>query len=294
MFRASSKKFDHFSLVIVAPRHSLWRRLAKRKSGVVGGIVIVLLIVAATFGPLAAQDPNEIHLDETLSGPSPQHLFGTDQLGRDVLSRILFGARLSLVIGLVVVVISGTAGTMFGLASGYFRGFADSIIMRITDVAMAFPTLLLALLIAAVLGPGLFQTMVAVGVAHIPRFLRIARASTLSVAAREFVLAARSLGAHDWRIIRLHVLPNSLAPLIVEATLLIATSILSAASLSFLGLGINPPTPEWGNMLSDGRAYMSVAPHVVTFPGVSILITILGFNLLGDGLRDAMDVKFEG
>lgn len=252
-----------------------------------------MLVAAGLLGPLVAQNPAEIDLERTLQRPSVRHPLGTDQLGRDVLSRLLSGARLSLVIGLVVVTISCTIGTVLGLIAGYRKAIFDFVLMRVADVAMAFPGILLALLVITVLGPGLFQTMVAVGVAHIPRFVRIGRASALSVAEREFVLAARSLGAGDWRILRRHILPNSLAPISVEATVLIGTSILIAASLSFLGLGVQPPTAEWGNMLSEGRDYLNAAPHIVTFPGLAILLTVLAFNLLGDGLRDVMDVKLD-
>ena len=274
------------------PARSVWRRLMKHKSGRIGGVIITAMLCAGLVGPVLAQDPSKTDLKHTLIAPDRTHLLGTDQVGRDILSRILLGARLSLVIGAVVVAIAVTVGAPLGLIAAYFKGTTDFTVMRVTDLALAFPALLLALIVINILGPGILQTMIAVGVAQIPRFVRIARAGALAAVEREFILAARSIGEGDWRIIRLHVLPNSLAPVIIEATVLFATSILIAASLSFLGLGVRPPTPEWGNMLSEGRDYMSAAPHIVAFPGLSILIAVLGFNLLGDGLRDALDVKF--
>lgn len=254
--------------------------------------MILLVACASLFGPYFTPSPAKTNLDRTLEGPSWSHPLGTDQLGRDILGRVLHGGRLSLSIGLIVVGIAFSIGATLGLLAGYFRGAFDFVVMRLTELVMAFPSLLLALLVIIVLGTGLFQTMVAVGITYVPRFLRISRASALSLSEREYVIAARAVGSSDLRILRLHIFPNALAPLIVEATITVGTAILIAASLSFLGLGVRPPTPEWGNMLSEGRDYMSVAPHLVAFPGLSILLTVLGFNLMGDALRDAVDVKF--
>jgi peptide/nickel transport system permease protein len=226
---------------------------------------------------------------ERLQPPSEAHLFGTDSLGRDILSRVIYGARISLMIGLISVGISLVPGTLLGLAAGYFGGRADSLIMRLMDMLLAFPAILLAIFITAILGPSLPNTMVAVGIVYIPHYARIVRASVLSLKEQLFVQAIGHLGGGHLRILGRHILPNAMPPIIVYATLGMGTAVLQAAALGFLGLGAQPPQPEWGAMLSEGRQYIQNAPHVAAFPGAAILVLVLGFNLFGDGLRDVLD-----
>jgi len=250
-----------------------------------GTIVLVLLVVVGVAGPwLAPAGVNDVDVDQMLRPPSGAHPFGTDELGRDVLSRVLVAARVSLQVGAVSVGIALVAGVMLGLFAGYYRGWLDSVLMRCMDVLFAFPVLLLAVAIVAVLGPGLLTAMVAIGVVYTPIFARITRAGVLSVREQVFVRAAVSIGASDLRIMRRHVLPNIAAPLIVQTSLSLAFAILSEAALSFLGLGIQPPAPAWGRMLFDGR-WLGV------FPGAAIFLTVLAFNLVGDALRDVLDPR---
>jgi peptide/nickel transport system permease protein len=218
---------------------------------------------------------------------------GTDNLGRDIFRRILHGARLSLSVGIVAVAISGTGGTVLGLVSGYFGGTVDMVIMRIVDILMAFPGMLLAIAIVAVRGTGLFNTVIAISVVGVTGYARLVRSMVLSLREREYILAAHMVGVRNPRIIFRHILPNSLAPLIVSATMGIGGQILTAAALGFLGLGAQPPAPEWGVMISDGRPFLRQTPHMVFFPGMAIMFTVLGFNLLGDGLRDALDPQMQ-
>ncbi len=278
-----------------APR-SLWRdawaRLRRNPVAMAGGgVVLLLLLVSATAPLIAPYDPSALNLSNTLAGPSAAHLLGTDTHGRDVLSRIIYGAGISLRIGFFGMLLGCLVGVALGLVSGYRGGWVDNLIMRLVDVQLAFPGLLLALCIIAIIGPGLENVIVAVGVFSVPTFARVTRAEALTLKQRDYVLAAKMLGAGDGRIMIQHLLPNALAPILVIATLRVATAILTAASLSFLGLGAQPPSPEWGAMLSDGRQYLTIAPHVATFPGLAILIIVLAFNLLGDGLRDALDPR---
>jgi len=246
----------------------------------------------AIFAPLIAPyDPLKANLSEIIQPPSRSHLLGTDELGRDILSRIIYGARISLTIGLVSMGIGLLGGVPLGILGAYYGRWVDLVVMRFVDILLSFPAILLAIVIVSVLGPGLYNAMIAVGVAQLPIYARLARAVVLSLKEKEFIEAAKSLGESDLRIILRHITPNSLTPIIVQATLMIASAILSAAALGFLGLGAQPPTPEWGTMLSKGRLYLRVAPHITTFPGLAILITVLGFNLLGDGLRDALDPR---
>jgi len=269
-----------------------WARLLKNRAAVFGGVLVVLLILIALMAPLIAPyDPIKQDLRASLLSPSASHLFGTDVHGRDIFSRVLYGAAISLRIGFVGTLFGCVAGVILGLVAGFYGGFVDSLIMRVMDVLLAFPGLLLAIAIVAIIGPGLENVIIAVGVFSVPVFARVVRGSILSTKQEEFITAARVTGAKDVRIMAQHLLPNVLAPILVLVTLRIATAILTAASLSFLGLGAQPPTPEWGAMLSDGREYMVIAPHVATFPGLAILVTVLGFNLLGDGLRDALDPR---
>lgn len=269
-----------------------WARLLKNRAAVFGGVLVILLIVAALTAPwIAPFDPIKQDLRSSLQPPSSTHFFGTDVHGRDIFSRVLYGAAISLRIGALGTLIGATIGVTFGLIAGFYGGLSDNLIMRAMDVLLAFPGLLLAIAIVAVIGPGLENVIIAVGVFSVPEFARLVRGSILSTKQQEFMVAAQVVGARDARVMTHHLLPNVLAPILVLATLRIATAILTAASLSFLGLGAQPPTPEWGAMLADGREYMVLAPHVATFPGLAILVTVLGFNLLGDGLRDALDPR---
>jgi len=273
-------------------------KLLKNKTGVAGLIIISIFVFLALFAPLMSpHDPVENALYDQLKPPmweeggSAKNILGTDDLGRDMLSRLIFGARVSLMVGLVSVGIAVMLGTLFGAVAGYFGGWPDNIIMRIMDIILAFPGILLAIVIVAYLGPGLRNAMIAIGVISIPRFARIVRASFLEENEKDYVLAARAVGARDRRIIVNSVLPNCLAPIIVQASLGFGSAILDAAGLSFLGLGAQPPIPEWGAMIAMGRSMILRAWWVMTFPGIAILLGVLGFNLLGDGLRDALDPR---
>ena len=268
------------------------RTLLRNRTAKIGLGVILVIVLAAILAPLIAPyNPVQASLSEIIQGPSGRHLLGTDELGRDILSRIIYGSRISLTLGIVSVGIGLLGGIPLGTIGAYSGGWADLIIMRVVDVLLAFPAILLAIVVVSILGPGIYNAMIAVGVSQLPIYARLVRGVVLSIKEKEFVEAARAVGASDLRIISRHVLPNSLAPIIVQATLNIASAILSAAALGFLGLGAQPPTPEWGTMLSKGRLYLRVAPHVTTFPGLAIVITVLGFNLFGDGLRDALDPR---
>ena len=268
-----------------------WRRLLLSWNGRVGLVVVTLIILIAIFTPLI--DPYNPRIDSNLliarQSPSLQHLFGTDRLGRDVFRRIMHGTRISLSVGFLVVLSTNLVGIALGLAAGYLGGTADTIIMRLLDVLLAFPSILLAIAIVAVRGPGLGNTMVAVSIVGIPGPARIVRSMVLSLRERDFVVAAQMVGAPKPRIMLRHILPNTLSPIIVGATLGIGGAVLFAAALGFLGLGAQPPAPEWGAMIGDGLPFLTTSPHLVFFPGMAIMLTVLGFNLLGDGLRDALD-----
>ncbi len=269
-----------------------WTRLKKNKAAMFGGFVVILLLFAGITAPwIAPYDPIKQNLRDNLMPPSATHWLGTDVHGRDIFSRILYGAAISLRIGFLGALLGGAIGVVLGLISGYYGGLADMLIMRLVDIQLAFPGLLLAIAIIAVIGPGLENVIIAVGIFSVPTFTRVVRGSVLSVKQQDFVMAARTVGATGPRIMRVHLFPNILAPVLVLLTMRVATAILTAASLSFLGLGAQPPIPEWGAMLSDGRDYLVLAPHVATFPGLAILLAVLGFNLLGDGLRDALDPR---
>jgi len=270
------------------------RRLVRSRSAVFGGLLISILLAVALFAPvLAPHHPLDQSFPRQLQPPSAGFWFGTDEFGRDILSRIIFGARIALGIGALAVGIAVALGVPLGLVAGYFGGRLDTSIMRTMDVVLAFPYLLLALIVVTLLGFGLVNVMIAVGLVYVPQYSRIVRSVTLSVRERLFVEAARAIGGSNLRIICCHVLPNCLAPIIVQTTLSLGWAIVNAAGLSFLGLGAQPPTPEWGAMLSSGREYMRNAPWITTFPGLAILFTALGFNLLGDGLRDAFDPRLK-
>jgi peptide/nickel transport system permease protein len=264
--------------------------LLRNRSAAVGLLITVMVLLVAILGPgLAPYDPIAPMPLDRLKGPSAAHYFGTDSLGRDIFSRVIHGARISVMIGLISVTISLIPGTLLGLLAGYFGGWLDSLIMRLMDMLLAFPAILLAIFITAILGPSLPNTMIAVGIVYIPHYARIVRASVLSLREQLFVQAISHLGGSHGRILFRHILPNSLPPIIVYATLGMGTAVLQAAALGFLGLGAQPPQPEWGTMLSEGRQYIQLAPHVAAFPGAAILLLVLGFNLFGDGLRDVLD-----
>jgi ABC-type dipeptide/oligopeptide/nickel transport system permease subunit len=255
-------------------------------------VIVTGFVLVALLAPLLApEDPLKSHLARTLEAPSGEALLGRDELGRDVLSRIVHGAQISLSIGVVAVGIGILAGVPLGAVSGYFGRRVDLLAQRLVDIMLAFPGILLALVTVSILGQGLYTAMVAIGIVSIPAYARLVRGSVLSLKEREFVAAARALGHNDASILWRHILPNCLAPVLVQSTLQIGSAILSAAALGFLGLGAQPPTPEWGTMLSKGRDFLRVAPHITAFPGVAIMLVVLGFNLLGDGLRDALDPR---
>ncbi len=269
-----------------------WKRLLKNRMATGGGILLLGFLLLAIAAPLAApHDPFQQDLYERLQPPSLAHPFGTDDFGRDVLSRVIHGARISLRVGVTAVLIALIVGVPIGLVSGYCGGALDQALMRAMDLMLAFPSILLAIAIVAILGPGLENAMLAVGIVAVPQYARLVRASALTVRGQDYVQAVRALGSGDFRILFFSVLPNCLTPLIVQSTLGLATAILDAAGLSFLGLGAQPPVPEWGAMLTGGRELVLRAPWVLTFPGLAIFLTVLAFNLLGDGLRDALDPR---
>jgi ABC-type dipeptide/oligopeptide/nickel transport system permease subunit len=272
----------------------LWRN----KTAVAGMVLVAFFFITAIFAPLISpHNPNETALYDQLKPPvwhdkgTTKNILGTDQLGRDILSRLIYGARVSLMVSVVSVGLAFSLGTFLGSVAGYYKGKLDSIIMRVMDIILAFPYLLLAIVVVAYLGPSLQNSMMAIGITYIPRFARIVRGSVLEECGKDYVTAARAIGARDLRIIFLAILPNCLGPLIVQTTLSFASAILDAAALSFLGLGAQPPTPEWGAMIARSRSLILRAPWVMTFPGIAILLAVLGFNLFGDGLRDALDPR---
>lgn len=253
------------------------------------GLIILIIGVAILAPVISPYEPNEINLGASLQAPSSQHLLGTDRMGRDILTRIIYGTRISLLVGVIAVGISGLLGVVFGTLAGYYGGYVDGVIMRIVDVLLAFPSILLAIALVAVLGASLFNIMLAIGVVNWVGYARVVRGEFLSLKNKEFVGAARAMGASTFRIIFKHMLPNCIAPIIVMATLGMAGAIITESSLSFLGLGVQPPTPSWGEMLNTGRQIIRQAWWVSTFPGVAIMLAVLSFNILGDGLRDALD-----
>jgi len=273
-------------------------KLFKNKTGLAGLIIITLFALAAIFAPvISPHNPIENALYDQLKPPvweeggAAKNLLGTDDLGRDILSRLIYGARVSLTLGVVSVGLALTLGTLLGALAGYYKGWLDNLIMRFMDIILAFPHILLAIVIVAYLGPGLRNAMMAIGIINIPRFARIVRASVMDELGKDYVTAAKAVGASDRRVIFNAILPNCLAPMIVQASLGFGAAILDAAGLSFLGLGAQPPIPEWGAMIAEGRAMILRAWWVMTFPGIAILLGVLGFNLLGDGLRDALDPR---
>lgn len=271
-----------------------WRRLKKNKLATLGLIIILLMIVLALLAPvIIPYKVDAVNLKYKLKLPSAEHWFGTDELGRDIFSRLLYGARYSLQIGILGVLISATGGILLGSVAGYFGGATDNLIMRVMDVLQAIPGIVLAIAISATLGPGLTNCIIALSISAIPNYARMTRASILNVRKMEYLEAATSINCSNTRIIMKHVLPNAFSPLIVQSTMGIAGTIMGAAMLSFIGLGVQPPTPEWGAMLSAGRNYLRDYPHLCIFPGVTIMIAVLSLNMLGDGLRDALDPKLK-
>jgi len=277
-----------------------WRSYAQSRGALTGLALVVLLVLLAVFADvLSPHPPNEQYREFTLTPPAwdeggtSQFLLGTDPVGRDILSRLIHGTRLSLLIGVISVAISLGLGIVLGLVAGFFRGLTETIIMRVMDVMLALPSLLLAIAVVAILGPGLINAMYAIAIVLLPHYVRLTRAAVIAEAGREYVTSSRIAGAGALRLMFNTILPNCAAPLIVQATLGFSNAILDAAALGFLGLGAQPPTPEWGSMLSSALEFIQRAPWVVTFPGLAILITVLAFNLMGDGLRDALDPRLK-
>ena len=277
-----------------SPFMDVMHRLAKSPLAMFGLFIILVLVFCAIFAelisPYSPIKQDLLHMFETSSSA---HWLGTDEFGRDILSRLIYGARVSLQVGFIAVGIALVTGGMLGAISGYYSGKLDNAIMRVMDVLLSIPQTLLAIAIVAALGPSLMNLMIAVGISAVPTYARIVRGSVLSIRSMEFIEAARAAGSSDLRIILKHILPNSMAPIIVQSTLGVASAILNAAGLSFIGLGIQPPNPEWGAMLSGGRQYIRDFPHMTLYPGLAIMLTILALNFLGDGLRDALDPKLK-
>ncbi|MFD2214060.1 nickel transporter permease [Metabacillus endolithicus] len=279
---------------VTPPWKEAWKSFCKNKLALVGlGIVIFFIILAILAPVIAPYGFKEQELSKRLLAPSSEHWFGTDDFGRDILSRILYGARISLWVGFFSVLGSAVFGTLLGIIAGYYGRWVDSIISRIFDIMLAFPSILLAIAVVAILGPSLQNALIAIAIINIPNFGRLVRSKVLSVKQEEYIMAARAVGMKDNRILFRHILPNSMTPIIVQATLAIATAIIEAAALGFLGLGAQAPNPEWGKMLSDSKQYLVQAPWTLFFPGLAIMLTVLGFNLMGDGLRDVLDPKMK-
>jgi glutathione transport system permease protein len=280
------------AIAIRSPIREFARRFRTKPVPLVAGLVIVAIALAAVLAPwLAPFDPATPDYEHVLEGPSWLHWCGTDAYGRDILSRIIWGGRVSLSVGLLSVSLGGVVGVLIGLMSGFLGGWVDSLLMRLMDVLLAFPGIVLAIGVVAVLGPGIDNVIYAIAVFSVPVFARLVRGTTLALKQTVYVQAARSIGVRRYKLVLTHILPGTLPAVIVYASLRLGTSILTAASLSFIGLGARPPSPEWGAMLSDGRSYLGVATHLTLFPGLAIFVTVLAFNLLGDGLRDALDQR---
>jgi len=275
--------------------HLTWIRFKKNKLALIGLAIIFLMIFVAIFAPVVAPySPIEQNLKERLQPPSLKHLFGTDEFGRDIFSRVIYGSRTALMVGIIVAAISAAIGVTLGLISGYFGGIVDEVIMRLVDIVWSFPSLILALAIVVILGPGLINAMIAIALVGWASYARVVRAETLSVKEELFVEAARAIGETDLRILISYIFPNVLSSVLVLVTYNIPSAIITASSLSFLGLGAQPPSPDWGLMLSTARTYLTIAPWYSIFPGLAIMITVLGFNFVGDGLRDAIQPERVG
>lgn len=276
------------------PWREAWNGFKKSKIALVGAGVVLFFIFLAIFGSfITPEGINEQNLPDRLSPPSSQYWFGTDDLGRDIFSRVIHGARISIWVGFFSVIGSVAVGSLLGIIAGYYGKWIDSIISRVFDIMLAFPSILLAIAVVSVLGPSLQNALIAIAIINVPNFGRLIRSKVLSIKEDEYITAARAIGMKDMRILFSHILPNSMAPVIVQGTLAIATAILEAAALGFLGLGAQAPMPEWGKMLSDSKDYLQTAPWTMVFPGLAIMFTVLGFNLMGDGLRDAMDPRMK-
>lgn len=278
----------------VGPWKEAWRSFKKSKSALVGTAIVVFFVVLAVVGPFfAPQDINEQNLAMRLQPPSGEFWFGTDDLGRDIFSRIIHGASISLTVGLTAVLMSAVVGSFLGIIAGYYGRWIDTIISRIFDIMLAFPSILLAIAVVSILGPSLRNALIAIAIINVPNFGRLIRSRVLTIKEEEYIHAAKAIGMKNSRILWRHILPNSMTPVIVQGTLAIATAIIEAAALGFLGLGAEAPQPEWGKMLADARMFLMNAPWAMIFPGLSIMLTVVGFNLMGDGLRDALDPKMK-
>jgi ABC-type dipeptide/oligopeptide/nickel transport system permease subunit len=277
-----------------SPLQRKWAKLKRNKAALLGGILIVIYVTSALFAPVLFRgNPSAPNLMNSLESPSVKYPLGTDELGRSILGRIIYGSRVSLLIAVGVVSVGIIIGIPLGLVSGYYRGKVDFIIQRATDTMLAFPGFLLALALVAVLGVGLKNTVISIGISMVPLYIRLVRGCVLSVREEIYVEAARAVGTRDVIILIRHILPNVMVPITVQTSLSMGTAILFAAGLGFLGIGVQPPTPEWGSMLGSARSYLFHSPHVATFPGIAIFLAVLSFNLLGDGLRDALDPRFK-
>lgn len=276
------------------PLADFFVRFRASTSAMIGLGLLIVLVACAVLAPvLAPYNPYESNMPQALQAPSAAHFMGTDELGRDILSRLLYGARISLLVGIEAVSLALVCGIIFGALAGFYGGKVDTAIMGIMDIMLSFPSLLLAIAFMTVLGRGVEKAVIAIGIVSIPQYARIVRGSVLSVKENVYVMAARAIGNSDRRLIFVHILPNVLAPIIVRATIGVSVAILEAAALGFLGLGVEPPTAEWGTMLGSGRQTIFNAPHIVTFPGIAITLTVMAFNLLGDGLRDVLDPRLK-
>lgn len=274
----------------------VWRNLKRNKGAMIGLVIIVLIIIVAIIAPVFYDYNLDIvkqHPSERLQHPNKNHIFGTDGFGRDIFSRVIYGARYSLAVGVVAVIVALIIGAISGIFAGYYGGKFEEIVMRIADIFGSIPSILMAICISTAFGQSIYVLMLAVGVVCAPAFCRVARAAVLTVGGQEYIEAARAAGARDWQIIFHHVIPNSLAPIVVQATMNVGSAITTASALSFLGLGVPMPAPEWGGMLSDARVYIRDYSYIALYPGLAIMVTVLAINLLGDGLRDAMDPKLK-
>ncbi|PLS17770.1 peptide ABC transporter permease [Bacillus sp. M6-12] len=278
----------------VSPWKEAWKSFKKNKLAIAGLSIVSFFILLAIFADLIAPyEYADVKLGDKHLSPSGEHWFGTDEFGRDILSRIIYGSRISLWVGFLSVAGSVVIGSFLGIVAGYYGKWIDTIISRIFDIILAFPSILLAIAVVSVLGPSLRNALIAIAIINVPTFGRLLRSRVLTVKEEEYITAAKAIGMTDFRILTQHILPNSMAPIIVQGTLAIATAIIECAALGFLGLGAQPPTPEWGKMLSDSRIFILEAPWTVLFPGLAIMLTVLGFNLMGDGLRDALDPRMK-
>ncbi|CAM5207743.1 Peptide/nickel transport system permease protein OS=Ureibacillus acetophenoni OX=614649 GN=SAMN05877842_11131 PE=3 SV=1 [Ureibacillus acetophenoni] len=279
---------------VMGPWKEAWFTFLKSKSAIVGTIIVLFFIFLGLIGPLfVSQGINDQNFSLRLLPPSSEYWFGTDDFGRDIFSRIVHGARISLAVGFFAVVLSVVVGSFLGIVAGYYGRWIDTIISRFFDIMLAFPSILLAIAVVSVLGPSLQNALIAIAIINVPNFGRLIRSRVLSVKEEEYIVSARAIGMKDSRILWRHILPNSFSPVIVQGTLAIATAIIEAAALGFLGLGAEAPNPEWGKMLANARVYLMTAPWTMFFPGIAIMLTVLGFNLMGDGLRDALDPKMK-